>query len=153
VSELFEGKPSSACDRCQRVIWGDDGETGARSQELVETPQQGAAAHQGEAAAGDVREELGWCPFEGEFDAFNDLGEGTLEGAANRVGVNRCASQEARDKVGAGDTCDRRPASLGDSGADLELDRFRLLLPDQQSLAVLQKLDDRVVEVVAADSD
>src|SRR5215218_902347 len=125
---------------------------GLVAQALVQALQQRAAAGEHDPAVHDVGGQLGRPAVERLLDRVDDLHERLLERGAHLLGGEHDGLGQAGDEVAAADLgLDlllervRRP--------DLELDLLGGLLADQELVLLLDVVDDRLVELVAADAD
>src|SRR4051812_12581371 len=123
-----------------------------RAQALVEALEEGAAAREHDAAAHDVRGELGRRAVEGLLDRVDDLLGRLLERPADLLGRQHDGLRQAGDHVATADL-GLHLLLHGEGGADLELDLLGRLLADEQLVLALDVADDRLVELVAADAD
>src|SRR4051794_25611209 len=150
--ELLQGAARADRDARQRGLREMRGHLGLLAQALVEPLQQGAAAGQHDATVHDVGRELRRRAVEGLLDRVDDLRERLLERLADLLAREHDGLRQAGDHVA--------PADLGldlllhGSGrADLELDLLGRLLADEELVLALGVVDDRLVELVAADAD
>ena len=122
------------------------------AQPLVEPLQQRAAAREHDPAIHDVRRQLGRRAVQRLLDRVDDLHERLLERGADLLGGQHDGLGQAGDQVAAPDL--RLHLLLQRvGGADLELDLLGRLLADQELVLLLDVVDDRLVELVAADAD
>jgi len=153
VLELFE-RSSGTSDNCgERFRRDSDGESCFPSHELVETGQQRTTSDERHSACGDVRGEFRRCSLEHELDRLDDLCERPLQRGTHLLCVDDDSAQQTGREVASGDLGDGGNARACHRGADLEFQAFRLLLSDEEPLLVLQRGDDRLVEVVTADAN
>src|SRR5579862_8253891 len=142
---------------------GADGDAGERgfcevgrhvrllAQALVEALKQGAAAGEDDAAVHDVGRELGRGLVERRLDRVDDLHHRLLECVPDLLAREDDGLRQARQHVAS--------AHLGlhlflerERRADFELDLLRGLLADQQLVLAFDVVDDRLVHLVAADT-
>ena len=152
TSNSSRERPGADRDAGQRRLGQVRGHLGLLPQALVEALQQRAAAGEHDAAVHDVGRELGRRAVERLLDRVDDLRQRLLERLADLLAGEHHGLGQARDHVA--------PADLGldlllhrVGGADLELDLLGGLLADQQLVLALGVVDDRLVELVAADAD
>src|ERR687895_1570340 len=122
------------------------------AQALVEPLQQRAAAREHDAAVHDVAGQLRRRAVERLLDRVDNRLERLLERHPDLFAREHDRLGEAGDEVAAAD--------LGlhllrerEGGPDLELDLLGRLLPDHELVLALDVVDDRLVELVAADAD
>src|SRR3954471_4364354 len=150
--ELLEAAAAADRDAGQRRLGAVGGHLGLLAQALVEALQQAAAAGEHDPAVHDVRRELGRRAVERLLDRVDDLHQRLLERGTHLLGSEDHGLREPGDEVAAADLgldllLERVRA------ADLELDLLGRLLADQEFVLLLDVVDDRVVELVAADAD
>jgi hypothetical protein len=122
------------------------------AQALVEPLQQRAAAREHYPAVHDVGGELRRRAVQRLLDGVDDLRDRLLERPADLLARQHDRLRQAGDHVAPADLrLDLFVHLVG--GADLELDLLGRLLPDQQLVLALDVVDDRLVELVAADAD
>src|SRR4051812_9804017 len=114
--------------------------------------KQRSPAGEHDAAIHDVGGELGRRLVERLLDGVDDLRERRLEGTAHLGAREHHRLRQAADQVASPDL---RLDLLGQlvGRADLELDLLRGLGADHQLVLALDVLDDRLVQLVAADAD
>src|SRR5919109_3151494 len=150
--ELLERAPRADRDAGQRRFRAVRGHLRLVAQPLVEALEERAAAGEHDPAVHDVGGQLGRRAVERLLDRVDDLHERLLERRAHLLGREHDGLRQPGDEVAAAD--------LGlhllfqrVRGADLELDLLGGLLADQELVLLLDVVDDRLVELVAADAD
>src|SRR5678816_4511783 len=124
----------------------------ALGEQAVEVAQEGAATGQHHAALGDVGAELGRRLLERVLDARDDLVERVGERLEDLVRRDREAARHAFGEVAALDL-DLLDLGAGKGRADALLDHLGRRLADQHAVVAPDVVDDRFVELVAADAD
>src|SRR3954447_7953578 len=150
--ELLERPPRANGDARQRRLGQVRGHLGLVPQPLVQPLQQRPAAREHDATVHDVRGKLGRGAVEGLLDRVDDLRDGLLQSGADLLTGQHDGLGQPRDHVAAADL--RLDLLLHHvRRADLELDLLGGLRPDEQLVLALGVVDDRLVELVAADPD
>src|SRR5205807_10174740 len=85
-------------------------------------------------------------------DRVQDLADGLLEGVSHFFAADDDGLRKAREHVAASDLGLDLVLEL-EGGADLELDLLGRLLADEELVLLLDVADDRLVHLVAADSE
>src|SRR5919197_146009 len=125
---------------------------GLGAQPLVQSLQKRAATRKHDATIHDVRREFGRRTVERLLDRIDDLRDRLLESVPDLLARQHNGLRESGDHVAAADLgLDLLLHRVG--GPDLQLDLLGGLRPDQQLVLALGVVDDRLVELVAADPD
>src|SRR3954452_23740584 len=150
--ELLQRPAGAHCHAGQWRLGQMRRHLGLGAQPLVQPLQQRPAARKHDATVHDVRGQLGRRAVEGLLDRVDDLGDRLLQGVADLLAREHDGLGKAGDHVAAADLgLDLLLHRVG--GPDLELDLFRGLRADEQLVLPLGVLDDRLVQLVAADAD
>src|SRR5215218_793600 len=150
--ELLERAARAHRDASQRGLRAVRGHLRLVAQPLVEALEQRAAAGEHDPAVHDVRGQLGRRAVERLLDRVDDLDERLLERGAHLLGRQHDGLRQPGDEVAAADLSLHLLLERV-RGADLELDLLGGLLADQELVLLLDVVDDRLVELVAADAD
>jgi hypothetical protein len=119
---------------------------------FVEAGEERPSAGEDDAAVHDVRGELGRRLVEGRADRVQDLADRLLERVADLVRGDDDRLREAGQHVAAADFGLDLVLEL-ERGPDFELDLLGRLLADQELVFLLDVAGDRLVHLVAADSE
>src|SRR6056297_2112726 len=135
------------------VLGDDDRDAGRAAQQLVEVPQQRAAARHDDPAIDHVADQLGGRQLQHPADAVGDLLDRLLERLDGVLGADGDRLGKAVDQIAAAHLDLVALLALGEhGGADPHLDLLGGTVADQQVLLVADVADDRLVELVAGDA-
>src|SRR3954451_20468705 len=121
-------------------------------QALVQALQKRSSAGEHDAAVHDVRGQLWWGPIEGLLDGVDDRLNRLVEGHPDLLAREHHGLRKPGHEVASPDLR-LHLLRKREGRADLELDLLRGLLTDHQFVLALDVVDDRLVELVAADAD
>src|SRR5215210_3616890 len=122
------------------------------AQAVVEPLEERPAAREHDAAVHDVRCQLRRRAVERFLDGVDDRLERLLERHPDLLAREDDRLRQPGDEVAAADL-GLHLLGERERGADLQLDLLGGLLPDHQLVLALHVIDDRLVELVAADAD
>ena len=120
--------------------------------ELVEAPDQGAAAGHADAVGGDIGHQLGRRALQHAVDGLQDAGGDLLEGLDHLGGGDGEHPGQAGHEAAALDL-EGLLLGPGEDAADLHLDLFRSTFADEHVVLPAYVLDNGLVELVARDLD
>ncbi len=127
-------------------------DAGVGLDELVEAPDQGAAAGHADAVGGDIGHQLGRRALQHAVDGLQDAGGDLLEGLDHLAGGHREHPGQAGHEAAALDL-HRLLLRAGEDAADLHLQLLRRPLTDEYIVLAPYVLHDGLVELVAGDLD
>src|SRR3569623_1290160 len=146
--EIFQNDARAARNRREGVVCYQDRHFEPLHQKLVEASQKRASAHQHDAVADDVGEDLGRSRIEHFADRLDERIYRLRYCFADVLVGKRDLARKARDEVAAADDCFDVAAAL-DDGADGDFCRLRSLFPDEHFKLGAHMGDDVAVELVA----
>ena len=120
--------------------------------QLIQTPQQGTAAGQGDAVVDDIGAQLRRGALQGLLDGAGDLDQALQQGLAHILRVDDNVLGQAVHQVAALDL----HGHLGVHGvgrADLDLDLLGGTLTDEQVILALDESDDGLIEHITGHPD
>ena len=148
---FLKTQPSADGHAGERRIDRVDREPRLVSKALVKAMEKGAAAHEDEPALHHIGSKLGWGPLERSPDSLDDSIDGPRHRLADLRARQAYPAQVAVTEV----TAAQLPFLLLDdrpSRPDRELERFRTVASNEESVSMLGISNDGLVHLVAADA-
>src|SRR6478735_4482100 len=150
--ELLQRLTRADGDAAERVLRGDDRHAGLVAEPGLEAVEQCATAGEDDALLHDVGGQLGRRLVEGHLDRIADRGDRLGDGLADLGGGGDDRLGQPGDEVATADLgvelLLERPC-----GSESDLHLLGGALAEGEAVLLLDELDDRVVELVAADAD
>ena len=149
VGENYTGTAGNAE---KRIIGNAGRHAGDLGDEGIDVFEQRAAAGNNYAFVHNIRAEFGRCHLKYAFDDLNDLAQVVRDGFGDFIGGNLDCLRIAASEIAALDA-DFLLIRLFHGRTDIDLNQFSSALADRQAMLFFDVIDDRLIELVAADAD